>query len=333
MKRLVQQQQSDELTGHIVNVLQMQFGAAVVRTTRRPSAYRSSFALEEVDVEFASSGTHSFILKHSGSESLHPLARQAKPEFVLDPSRESLVYRHLLSPELHGTAVCYAVLEHPQGNGPILLLEKVPGRELYQIGEVEIWEDVARWLATFHRSMASSAQATPPELKRHLIDYDAKYFHHWLERAREYRASDARASDFVRWLAPRFAAIVDAVCALPTTLIHGELYASNVMVVPGMRPRICPIDWETAGYGTGLLDVAALVSGDWSDEQRRRLLTAYTAGLGDGSDPATLWLPVQCCRLIQCIQWLGWSATWQPPQEHRQDWLQTATIVAHQLCS
>ena len=34
------------------------------------------------------------------------------------------------------------------------------------------------------------------------------------------------------------------------TFIHGEFYASNVLVnITGGKLRVCPVDWELAGWG------------------------------------------------------------------------------------
>ena len=56
--------------------------------------------------------------------------------------------------------------------------------------------------------------------------------------------------------------------ALPVGFIHGELYPSNVLV--GERTgRICAVDWEMAGIGPLLLDLAALTSGAWTQRAQR----------------------------------------------------------------
>ena len=94
---------------------------------------------------------------------------------------------------------------------------------------------------------------------------------------------------------------------LPQTLVHGELYASNVLVAGG---RVAAIDWETAGRGPGILDLAALVTG-WSDPDSRRLVAAY--GPVDPGDLAA-------AQLVLAARWLGWSPEWTPPPEHAHDW-------------
>jgi len=109
-----------------------------------------------------------------------------------------------------------------------------------------------------------------------------------------------------------YAEVMERLGQLPTTLVHGELYASNVLVAPG---RVCPVDWELAGIGPGVLDVAALTAG-WPDEERSTLIDAYRSASKeppdrDGVDRAALHLSVQ---------WLGWSPDWTPTPENALDW-------------
>jgi aminoglycoside phosphotransferase (APT) family kinase protein len=111
-------------------------------------------------------------------------------------------------------------------------------------------------------------------------------------------------------------------------LVHGELYASNVLVdEPALRVRA--IDWETVGLGPGLLDVAALVSGHWSGGERDAVVAAYRAGGAPaGADfDGTL----DAARLLVALQWLGWSSTWSPPAEHRHDWQADARLLAERI--
>ena len=67
-------------------------------------------------------------------------------------------------------------------------------------------------------------------------------------------------------LAGNYERAVERLVRLPSTLIHGEFYASNIVVQETTeRCRICPVDWETAAVGPGLIDLAALTSGAWSE--------------------------------------------------------------------
>jgi aminoglycoside phosphotransferase (APT) family kinase protein len=122
---------------------------------------------------------------------------------------------------------------------------------------------------------------------------------------------------------------------MPQTLVHGDFYSSNVLVQRAWGPtRICPIDWEMAGVGPALLDLAALTSGAWTERQRRRLARAYF----EHSSQQPRWtsfedflVRLDYCQLHIATQWLGWAAGWNPPIRHAQDWLSVATQTAQRL--
>jgi aminoglycoside phosphotransferase (APT) family kinase protein len=152
--------------------------------------------------------------------------------------------------------------------------------------------------------------------------------------AAQHQANDRHA--FAR-LAGNYERAVERLAALPTTLIHGEFYASNVLIGrDGTGPRVCPIDWEMAAVGPGLVDLAALVSGRWTDAERIALARAYHAALTEAGDPAPppeekFLKAIDDCRLHLAVQWLGWSADWTPPPEHTQDWLAEALQLAEKV--
>jgi hypothetical protein len=90
-----------------------------------------------------------------------------------------------------------------------------------------------------------------------------------------------------------------------------------------------------AGIGPGILDLAALTCGKWSDEAKAAMIIAYRNALEPGKGPAPslaeLTEAVDCCQLQVCIQWLGWADSWSPPAEHTQDWLHQALHLAERL--
>jgi aminoglycoside phosphotransferase (APT) family kinase protein len=189
-----------------------------------------------------------------------------------------------------------------------LLLEKVEGTELWQVGDLEQWKAVARWLKRFHTLFAVS----PPASQR-LINYDAACFRSWVQRAHRLFGS---ALDGI---VAAHDAVVETLCRMPVTFIHGDFYASNVLVAAG---RVAAVDWEMAGVGPGLLDLVALSSGTWIDDEREAIIAAY----GE-VDPVEL----DCCRLQVALQWLGWSSSWSPPREHARDWLADVNAAATRL--
>jgi hypothetical protein len=284
---------------------------------RRPYAYRTSFPLEEVRVELAGEGPVTLLFKQLDWGALEPGAQLAKPRFLHDPEREPAVYRELLPQAPPGPARFFGAVSEPDRHW--LFVERVEGRELFQIGERELWEEAARWLARFHVAMA-------PDLDRHqqagrLINHDATFHRHWIERAREF-ADDPQP---IEWLASRHQQVIEALTAQPRTVLHGEFYAANVLV---SDVRTAPVDWELAAVGPGLTDLAALVSG-WSDADRDGIVAAYA---GEPGVPPFSSRDFDFARLQVAIQWLGWAPPeWEPPEGQRHDWLAEALALAEEL--
>ena len=72
-------------------------------------------------------------------------------------------------------------------------------------------------------------------------------------------------------IARGYAPVVARLAAMPRTVIHGEFYPCNILIRgTGPRARVCPVDWELAAVGPGLIDLAALMTG-WDDRAQRAL--------------------------------------------------------------
>jgi hypothetical protein len=223
----------------------------------------------------------------------HPV----KPGFVHDPAREAVVYRLLHDARLDTPRL------RDSGEG-WLLVERLDGVPLWEVGELAVWEAAARWLRRLHDRFRGV------ELPEALLVYDEAWYRQWLRRARAFgrvELSDERYEPVVRRLA-----------AEPSTLVHGEAYASNVVVAGN---RICAVDWECAASGAGVTDLAALAAG-WPEREQRRLALAY--GIDDDQLLAAASLHVS-------LQWLGWAEDWRPPAEHARDWATEATRRIEEL--
>src|SRR5262249_45552021 len=153
--------------------------------------------------------------------------------------------------------------------------------------DLDSWRAAATWAAALHGRFASR----PPSPSR-LIRYDHRSYRNWFVLARRNHPGAAALDKAVRVAARRLD-------ALPRTLIHGQLYASNVLVAGA---RVAVVDWETAGVGAGVLDLAALVAG-WDPASRDALVDAY--------DPNTDPLDLAAAELMLALRWLGLPPTWE----------------------
>ena len=205
----------------------------LVRLERRPSIYSTSFAIEELDVRLDDDTSLRILYKDLSRHALLEDALQAKPTFLYDPMREIDTYRSILGPSGLGTPICYGAIVEPPAERYGLFLEKVPGVELYQVGDLATWRRVAEWLAIMHTSFAEETGRLARAAS--LLRYDGDFYRLWAGRA---RASLGRAGLHLSREARRgteqlfgnYDRVVERLLALPVTFLHGEFYASNVLV-------------------------------------------------------------------------------------------------------
>jgi hypothetical protein len=246
---------------------------------RRPWPYRASLPMEELELP-----DRRLLLKD-----LSPPRELLRPPLAPDPRREVAIYQDVLSQlGLDGIPRVAAA------DASWLALEVIDGTPLWQIGDLAVWQEAARWLARLH--------AMPVPADKTLVHYDATQLQDRLELASAARPFAAR--------------VAERLAALPVRLIHGDFYPANILVQTG--PRIRVVDWETCGSGPAVLDLAALTSGRWSERERERIVDAYLA-----ASPPRLRFGLDDllhARLLIAAQWIGWHHGWSPPPEQRHDW-------------
>jgi Ser/Thr protein kinase RdoA (MazF antagonist) len=305
-------------------------GRRVSSIVQRPCPYRTSYELDEVDVELDDGTSLSLVLKKLERSALDAGALSAKPRFLHDPLREIEVYRSVLEPTGLGTPRYHGAVVEPADDRFWLLIENVAGEVLWQVGEIEVWREAARWVAVLHDELRGSV---PEAVRPHLLRYDAAFYASWMERALEFADPGRLAA--LEPLASRYGEAVERLAAMPMTFIHGEFYASNVLIQRGAgRTRIAPIDWENAALGPGVVDLAALTTGGWTEVERAEIVAGYAEqanALGHRLDELELHETLDLARLHLAVQWLGWDPRWSPPAEHRQDWLGEALAVARRV--
>jgi aminoglycoside phosphotransferase (APT) family kinase protein len=330
---------SGELREELTHALSFHFGAKqpIRNLHRRRSNYSSSNTIENLQVELENGRRLGLIFKDLSPTSLLEAARQVRPQFVYSPQREIQIYRTLLDPARFETPVCYGFVERPDIERYWLFLERVEGPLLWQVGRVAVWEHSARWLALFHSHFAHHRPASGTDLTR----FGRELCTRWMNRAEEFLQPQwgARSNGLLKQfdlLARKYERVIGPLLSMPQTFIHAEFYPSNI-ILGGTGPdkRVCAIDWERGALGPGLVDLAALVSGSWTDEQKKHFVAVYRNSL----EPAGDWPPpinemlelVDYCQLYLAVQWLGWAEDWSPPKSHDQNWLQEAVRISKRL--
>jgi aminoglycoside phosphotransferase (APT) family kinase protein len=272
----------------------------VPEVRRRAWPYASSHPIEELRAPGSTLGRLLF-------KDLSQARGSIRPAFTADPIGEIVAYRDVLA-ESDVDAPRYIASRVDPGRA-WLVVELVTGRPLWQVGDLPVWERAAGWLARLH--------ALPLPDCAGLLRYDAEHLRRrielavWLPRRRQ--------------IAERAA---ERLGELPLSFIHGEFTASNVMV-SGRRARIRPVDWETAGIGPGVLDLAALGLGSWSADERGRIEEAYRAACPPDRRPTEEQLDL--ARLVLAAQWTGWADGWVAPEQHRRDWRGQVSALVERL--
>jgi aminoglycoside phosphotransferase (APT) family kinase protein len=131
---------------------------------------------------------------------------------------------------------------------------------------------------------------------------------------------------------------VNRLLSLPVTLIHGEFYASNIIIQHETDAlRVCPVDWETTAIGPGLVDVAAITGGTWSEPEQLALTEAYQRARTGIATSGPVWRELleslDYCLLHTAVKNVGWSddENWTPPPQHAYTWLQDVIRLSRKL--
>ncbi|TMK58970.1 MAG: hypothetical protein E6G51_01280 [Actinobacteria bacterium] len=292
---------------------------AVADLSRRPFAYETSFAIDELDVELVGGERLVLLVKDVAPAGLSAEAAAAKPAQTLDPSREIAVYRDLLGPAGLSTPRFHGAAVDPAHARWWLFIERIEGEVLTDVGELEVWCETAAWAARLGAAVEPTDQV--------LLERDARWHEHWIDTAAAaLREGGPRDRDTAEALARARSSVVGRLLSLPTAFVHGELYPANVLVerTGGGPARIAPVDWELAGTGPYALDLAALVSG-WGGDERNVICRAFHEDLGPARPSfGELTAAVDLCRLALALQWIGWSPGWEPPEAHQHDWREEA---------
>jgi hypothetical protein len=327
----------DQLAAALNPIVSGQFGREerITSLTRSPSAYRTSFGLENLLIE-TKTATVELVFKDLSRRCLRDDALRAKPAFLYDPMREIGAYRTILGPANIGAPTYFGSVVEPEHDRFWLFLGRAPGVEIYQVGDLSAWQDAARWLAGFHAQFDAKHTAWL-DASVPLLRHDRNWYALWLRRALEFRrgAVTDRPENWhsVTGLHDR---LIERLLTLPVSLLHGEFFASNVLVEHTPAGwSVHPVDWEMAAVGPGLFDLAALVAGGWTEQQKRHIALAYLEAATHLPawlrDEAMFWQALTWCRLQLAVQWLGWSADWIPPAEHAHDWAREAEFLLRGL--
>ncbi len=277
----------------------------VTSLVRRPSPYATVFPADVVEVRLADGGAKTLFVKYLGTE-------EGDHPDKLGPEREIGLYRDILDGEGLPVVRCYGAPWDTRLGRYQLLLEHVNDWNL-KYHDLSAWYRAAHELGRLH---AWFAQRVPMLEKCGVLTrLDGAYVWGWARRAGEEAARRGpilrnRLQDLLRGYHPVPATLE----AAPATLVHNDLSPKNVIADRSQEPpRICLVDWESAGIGCGLLDLTNLSYG-LDEEAQTRMRESYRTGLTaagaeapEGNDVARQALASEAhkalWRLAHCGVW------------------------------
>lgn len=290
-------------------------GAEVLGVHRTPSPYATVFPAEVVTVELAAGEHISIFVKHLGEEQQgHPDKR------VRD--REVRVYGELLAgrglpvPRFLGSCRDDATGRRE------LFLEYVDGWNL-KYRDLRHWHTAARRLAQLHLAFAPQGDWL---LERDfLLRLDRDYLLAWAGRAvAAVSLLSAELASRLRRTVDDLDAAVDLLVEQPPTLVHNDLAPKNVIADVSVRlGRTCIVDWEMAGVGCGLIDLAHLTYG-LPPREVERMFELYgeeltgTGSMPSGEEGLRLFA---ACGLHGALYRLAHAEAWRLPLERVEEWI------------
>lgn len=284
-------------------------GATITVVSELPAPTSTSYALRRLLLELADGRTLDLLLKE------FDVSPHAPDAALRRAARERYVYEKLLAPRHLGTPELYGVVWDDREGRHWLLLEFVAGHKLRR-HPVDDGVAAAAWLARLQVSVSGQeAELARPGL---LLTYDGGYFRETADRA--LRAVGSRFRSLRRRLETAVTGyddLVDKICSAEPTVVHGSYRRKNVIVDPRVTPpRVCPADWELAGLGPPLHDLAFIADG--CDPPAVELLCrSYAAGSAGltvaGIDD--MLVAIERLRLHKALRSLARSAEWAYPEE------------------
>jgi hypothetical protein len=246
--------------------------------------------------------------------------------------REPLVYRRLLAGRGLPVPAFYSAYPGSGSGRHELFLEYIDDWNLKYHG-LDHWYGAARALARLHAHFASRQEELDDA--DFLLHLDSAYFRAWALRAVQAVAgASTQLGGKLESALRRHDQIAGLLAEQPATLVHNDLAPKNVIADTSTAPaRIFFVDWEMAGAGCGLLDLAHLKHGLERPEEQA-LCAAYQGELRalrmpcDRDDFRRL---LAACDLQNTLYRLAHIRAWGLPPETAERWDEEVACLARKV--
>jgi hypothetical protein len=287
----------------IQSIIDDRFGgrSAIVSVQRTRFPYIGSYDCDTVTVQLANGEKLRFFLKDFG------FSQRSKDNQEQRRERELSVYRDLLARTDLGTPEYYGSVWDESQKRFWLLLEFVEGIVIKD-HNVEHGVIAAGWLGQMQGHYAQH----PEDLTTcdFLIRHDAGFFRSKAELAlQDVIQISPVAADRLARIVERYERVIDVMTSQPLTLVHGGYIPWHILVDITREPvRVCAIDWELAGFGATLYDLAFFTDGvepetrDGICDVYRRAAIQYDVPVCDRTE---MHYVLECFRLHRIFDWLS----------------------------
>jgi hypothetical protein len=259
---------------------------------RKTAVQVSTHPSEVVTCELADGSSHKLLMKYSGFER-DSFGHKGGVRY------EAIVYRDVVSRVGLSSPRWYGNYHEADAGRTWVILQFIENAQRIQKSQTPL-ASAANGIGRFQRATSALVPAPP------LNSYDGEYYSGWAVRTRDL----ARQADVKRpWLLPlcdTFEDLSAELAAWQPTIIHGEYYPKNILVSGGI---VCPVDWESAAFAAGEIDVASLTE-FWPAKTVKACENAYVEGRWPDGPPPQFERMLGLARLYIHFRWLGVAAEW-----------------------
>jgi thiamine kinase-like enzyme len=208
--------------------------------------------------------------------------------------READVYRLVLAPSAASSARFIGSYVEPRTGATWLVVEYLEGGlRVNKSRQPDAMLNAARWIGAFH----AEQERRHDRLERVVPLYDLDYYRGWLERTVSHAK---RPPAWLAKLTDHAEAVFTPLLDRPLTVIHGEYYPKNILVV---GQTAFPVDWESTAVGAGEVDLAMLTE-NWPTDIVRNCVDEYCLTRWSSPQP-DFERTFATARLYSQFRWLG----------------------------
>jgi len=291
-------------------------GHSLTLVRREPTPYSTSFPCEIVTCRIGRVRRHRLFCKYAAGVDHTSHGHRGGVAY------EIATYRHVLARGKQFRPQFYGGYTVPDTGQHWLFLEYLDGSlRVGKFGDAGAMAKTARWIAQFH--LANQGVLSNKRL-RFLKRYDKDYYLGWACRTAQFAPSPHSHSRWFVRLRGRAEEFLAPLLALRPTIIHGEYYQHNILL---HRGKVCPIDWETAAVGEGLIDLATLTD-DWDTEIVERCTRTYVQTRWPKGAPPEFEGALRAARLYLAFRWLGDNEYISRRQSENGNWMRLRNLAA-----